>query len=54
MRLNFCRRSVVSIKRTEALLCRLLASVMMVGACEPWERGDDVCKRHILEARHTC
>jgi hypothetical protein len=38
----------------EALLCRPLASVMMVGARERWERGDDVCKRHIPEARRTC
>jgi hypothetical protein len=47
----FCRRSLVLIMRTEALLCRLLALVIMVGAREPWEGGDDVCKRHIPEAR---
>jgi hypothetical protein len=44
----------MQIKRTEVLQCRLLASVMMVGARERWERGDDAGKRHIPEARHTC
>jgi hypothetical protein len=40
--------------RTKVWLCWPLASVLMVGARQTWERDGDVRKCHIRRARQTC